>query len=242
VSLENRRISGFEALVRWQHPTRGLLNPAEFLFVAEETGLIIPIDRWVLRQVCFQMKNWYDKYPIDPPLTVSVNLSGKEISKPDLVDYIQKVLYDSGLNPACLKLEITENVIMETSLFTSEVFRKLQALGVQVQIDDFGIGYSSLSYLSQFPVNALKIDQSFVNKMSLDNSQVKIIQAIVMLAQRLDVVVVAEGVETEEQLEQLRELGCGFGQGYFVSKPMHTARIQSLLEEWATAGVQPKQL
>ena len=242
VALDSRRVTGFEALIRWQHPTRGILNPAEFLFIAEETGLIIPIDRWVLKQVCFQMKNWHDRYPINPPLTVSVNLSGKEISKPDLVDYIQKVLEESRFNPGCLKLEITENVIMETSLFTSEVFRKLQALGVQVQIDDFGIGYSSLSYLSQFPVNALKIDQSFINKMSVDNSQLKIVQAIVMLAQRLDVVVVAEGVENEQQLEQLRELGCKYGQGYCVSKPMNTDRIQTMLEEWVQAGIQPAQL
>ena len=242
VALENRRINGFEALVRWQHPTRGILNPVEFLFTAEETGLIIPIDRWVLRQACRQMKIWHDLYPIHPPLTVSVNLSGKQIPKPDLVDYIQKVLEETRLNPACLKLEITENIIMETSLFTSEVFRKLQALGVQLQIDDFGIGYSSLSYLSQFPVNALKIDQSFINKMSVDNSQLKIVQAIVMLAQRLDVVVVAEGVETEAQMEQLRELGCGYGQGYYVSRPMNTTRIESLLEEWVGEGVQPKKL
>ena len=239
VALESGQITGFEALIRWQHPTRGLLNPAEFLFIAEETGLIIPIDRWVLRKVCSQMKSWQDSYPINPPLTVSVNLSGKEISKPDLVDYIQKALEESGLNPGCLKLEITENVIMETSLFTSEVFRRLQALGVQVQIDDFGIGYSSLSYLSQFPVNALKIDQSFINKMAVDNSQLKIIQAIVMLAHRLDVVVVAEGVENEEQMARLRALGCEYGQGYFVSKPLDTTRIQTMLDEWSRAGVQP---
>lgn len=231
VALDDRRITGFEALVRWMHPTRGILNPAEFLFVAEESGLIIPIDRWVLRQACLQMKAWHDHYPIQPPLTVSVNLSGKHVSKPDLVDYIQSALEETQLTPGCLKLEITENIIMETNLLTSEVFRKLQALGVQLQIDDFGIGYSSLSYLSQFRVNALKIDQSFVKKMSVDNSQLKIVQAIVMLAQRLDVVVVAEGVETEEQLEQLHELGCGYGQGYFVSKPLEIGKIETLLAE-----------
>jgi len=239
VALDNRRIIGFEALVRWQHPTRGILNPVDFLYTAEETGLIIPIDRWVLRQACRQMKAWHDQYPIEPPLTISVNLSGKQISKPDLCDYIQHVIEETGLTPTCLKLEITENVIMETSLFTSEVFEKLQALGVQLQIDDFGIGYSSLSYLSQFPVNALKIDQSFVNKMSLDNSQLKIIQAIVMLAQRLDVVVVAEGVETEAQLEQLRELGCGYGQGYYVSRPLNTDNVIALLENWTLKGSHP---
>lgn len=231
VALGDRRVTGFEALVRWAHPTRGILNPAEFLFIAEESGLIIPIDRWVLRQSCLQMKAWHEHYPIQPPLTISVNLSGKHVSKPDLVDYIQSVLEESHLTPGCLKLEITENIVMETNLLTSEVFRKLQALGVQLQIDDFGIGYSSLSYLSQFPVNALKIDQSFVKKMSVDNSQLKIVQAIVMLAQRLDVVVVAEGVETEEQFEQLHALGCGYGQGYFVSKPLEVVKIEALLAE-----------
>ncbi len=240
VALEDRRVTGFEALVRWVHPTRGILNPDEFLFVAEESGLIIPIDRWVLRQSCLQMKAWHDHYPIQPPLTISVNLSGKHVSKPDLVEYIQSVLEESHLAPGCLKLEITENIIMETNLLTSEVFRKLQALGVQLQIDDFGIGYSSLSYLSQFPVNALKIDQSFIKKMSVDNSQLKIVQAIVMLAQRLDVVVVAEGVETEEQLEQLNTLGCGYGQGYYVSKPLETIKIEALLEERIGEEARPK--
>ncbi|HWQ84934.1 MAG TPA: EAL domain-containing protein, partial [Anaerolineales bacterium] len=237
ISLEDQRITGFEALVRWNHPIRGLLIPADFLYVAEESGLIVPIDRWVLRQACFQMKTWQDQYPIQIPLTISVNLSGRHVTRPDLVDYIQNVLKETRLAPTCLKLEITENILMETNLLTSETFHRLQALGVQLQIDDFGIGYSSLSYLSQFPVNALKIDQSFIKKMAVDNSQLEIVQAIVMLAQRLDVVVVAEGVETAAQLHQLQSLGCEYGQGFYVSKPLESAGIEAILAGSAGKGL-----
>ncbi len=236
ISLETGHVTGFEALVRWNHPTRGLLHPADFLSVAEDSGLITPIDRWILREACFQMKQWQEEFPVDPPLTVSVNLSGKQITKPDLADYIQEVLAETGLEASALKLEITENAIMENNRSTNDMFDQLQSLGVQIQIDDFGIGYSSLGYLSQFPVNALKIDQSFVNNMVSNNSQLKIVQSIVMLTQRLDVIVIAEGVETEEQLEQLRSLGCGYGQGYYVARPMAHEKVDELLDNLIKTG------
>ncbi len=233
VSLADNRLTGFEALLRWKHPQRGVLSPAEFLPVAEESGLIIPIDRWVLQTACRQIKEWQEKYPLDPPLAVSVNLTGKQIAQPDFVEFVQQVLDEIGLLPQSLKLEVTENDLMENTKSTIQVFNRLRALGVQIQVDDFGIGYSSLSYLSQFPVNALKIDHSFINKMMSDNNQLKIVQAIVLLTQRLDVVVVAEGVENEEQLRQLRAMGCEFGQGYYLSRPLDPESTTHLLEQVA---------
>jgi EAL domain-containing protein (putative c-di-GMP-specific phosphodiesterase class I) len=231
VSLTDGQISGFEALLRWKHPRRGMLRPLEFLSVAEGTGLIHSIDHWVLGEACKQVKEWQEVFPFDPPLTISVNISGKQLSKPDLVEYVREVLNQTGLQATTLKLEITENALMEHDDTTMEVLHQLRSLGVQIQIDDFGIGYSSLSYLSQFPVSALKIDQSFVNLMTSDNNQLKIVQAIVLLTQRLDVIVIAEGVETEEQLIQLKELGCDYGQGYYMSRPMDSESISLLLED-----------
>jgi diguanylate cyclase (GGDEF)-like protein/PAS domain S-box-containing protein len=231
VSLTDGQVRGFEALLRWTHPRRGVLLPSEFLSVAEETGLVHSIDRWVLGEACRQMETWHEQFPFDPPLTISVNISGKHFSKPDLVDYISSVLSETGLPATSLKLEITENALMEHTDTTMEVLHQLRSMGVQIQIDDFGIGYSSLSYLSQFPVSALKIDQSFVNLMTSDNNRLKIIQAIVLLTQRLDVVVIAEGVESEDQLAQLKELGCGYGQGYYMSRPIDGDSVAHLLED-----------
>lgn len=231
VSLGDNHLTGFEALLRWKHPQRGMLPPSDFLHVAEESGLMIPIDRWVLRSACQQIKEWQEKYPLVPPLAISVNITGKQVAQPDFVEFVQQVLEEVGLSPESLKLEVTENELMENTTSTIQVFNRLRSLGVGIQVDDFGIGYSSLSYLSQFPVNALKIDQSFINQMMSDSNQLKIVQAIVLLTQRLDVVVVAEGVENEEQLRQLRAMGCEFGQGYYLSKPLDPQRTAQLLEE-----------
>jgi diguanylate cyclase (GGDEF)-like protein/PAS domain S-box-containing protein len=236
VSLANGSLIGFEALVRWQHPERGLLLPREFLALAEETGMIIPLDRWVLRQACQQMRRWHEEIPTDPPMTISVNFSAKQLVQPDLVETVEEVLEETGLDPNSLKLEITENTIMETSQFTSGVFSNLQALGVQVQIDDFGVGYSSLGYLSHFPLNAVKIDRTFVGRMADDTNQVDIIQAIVSLTHRLGVGVIAEGVETEGQLDQLKQLGCEYGQGFLVSVPIDSEAAYTLLKETQSHG------
>jgi diguanylate cyclase (GGDEF)-like protein/PAS domain S-box-containing protein len=231
VSLEKSQMIGFEALARWQHPRRGLLTPKEFIPLAEETGLIIPIDHWVLREACQQMREWQQRIPQAQDLTVSVNLSGKEVTQPDLLAVITQILQETGLKPDCLKLEMTESAIMENNLATTDVFKGLQGLGVQIQIDDFGVGYSSLGYLSQFPINALKIDQTFVSKMIKDSNQMKIVQAIVNLTHRLGVGVIAEGVETDGQLVQLKELNCEFGQGYLISKPLDREAADLLLAE-----------
>jgi diguanylate cyclase (GGDEF)-like protein/PAS domain S-box-containing protein len=228
--LDSSRLMGFEALVRWQHPERGLLSPIEFVALAEETGMIMSIDRWMLFQACKQILTWNQRYQIDPELTISVNISAKHIASPELREYVSQVLEKTGLNPDNLKLEITEFSIVDHNEITAAAFTNLQDLGVQIQIDDFGIGYSSLGYLSHFPINALKIDQSFVGNIVEDQSQRDIVQAIITLTERLNVKVIAEGVETYAQLDQLRQLGCHLGQGYLLSTPMDIDGIEELLK------------
>ena len=242
ISLMTSQLTGFEALLRWRHPQRGMLNPHDFLGVAEDTGLINSIDRWVLAQACRQLKIWQEQYPLDPPLTMSVNLSGQNITRPDYVDFVQGVLDETGIESGCLKLEITENAIMEDNPHTLEVITRLRNLGVQLQIDDFGTGYSSLSYLSQFPVNALKIDKSFIQQMMNDSTRLKIVQAIVMLTHRLDVVVIAEGVESEEQMDQLKSLGCEYGQGFYISEPLDGVSVEEFLIQAVSSGGRIKAL
>ncbi|HBX68185.1 MAG TPA: hypothetical protein DEH25_02035 [Chloroflexi bacterium] len=229
--LGTGRLMGFEALVRWQHPIRGLLSPAEFVALAEETGMIISIDRWMLLRACQQARDWNNRYKMDPELTISVNISAKHITSPELREYVSAVLKKTGLNPNNLKLEITEFSIVDHNEITSSAFTNLQDLGVQIQIDDFGIGYSSLGYLSRFPINALKIDQSFVGNIVEDQGQRDIVQAIVTLTERLNVKVIAEGVETFGQLEQLRQIGCQLGQGFLLSIPMDITTVEEMLQK-----------
>ena len=219
VALETFMIRGFEALVRWKHPTRGLVSPIDFVPVAEETGLILPIGQWVLKESCRQMRQWQTRFPSDPPLFVSVNLSSKQFTQPDLIQEVARTLQETQLDPRSLKLEITESAVMENVENATEMLRQLRALGVQLSIDDFGTGYSSLSYLHRFPIDTLKIDRSFVTRMVGNTENIEIVRTIVMLAQNLGMDVVAEGVETNEQLVLLRELECENGQGYFFSKP-----------------------
>ena len=238
VSLKTGQITGFEALVRWNHPTRGLLCPADFIPLAEETGLIISIDRWVLNEACRQMLAWQQEYPLTTPLTISVNLSSKQVAQPDLVEQIERILAETGLDSKYLKLEMTESAIMENNSATNEMFSKLRVLGVQVQIDDFGTGYSSLSYLHQFPVSALKIDRSFVSRMNEQSNNPEIAQAVVILAHDLGIETVAEGVETEQQLDQLKALSCEYGQGFLVSRPLSGRDVQQLLSEIGN-GINP---
>jgi diguanylate cyclase (GGDEF)-like protein/PAS domain S-box-containing protein len=230
VSLTDGRLSGFEALVRWNHPGRGLLYPESFIHLAEETGLIIPLDRWVLQEACRQMVEWQNEFHGDAPLFVSVNLSGKQVAQPDLVNFISRVLDVSGLSPAYLTVEITERAIMENIEMASHVFRSLQALGIRIEIDDFGIGYSSLSYLAQLPINALKIDKYFVDLL-LEGRHALILEAIVMLAHGLQIPVIAEGVETAEQLNYLRSLACENAQGYFFASPCDAEKVNALLRD-----------
>jgi diguanylate cyclase (GGDEF)-like protein len=231
VKLETGNITGLEALVRWQHPKRGLVTPTEFIPLAEETGLIMPIGLWVLEEACRQMHVWQQHSSANRLLSISVNLSGRQLAQPDLIEQIQEILQRIGLDPRCLKLEITESVVMENAEATISKLRQLRALGVELSIDDFGTGYSSLSYLHRFPVTTLKIDQSFVSKMHLSTENVEIARTITTLAHNLGMDVVAEGIETEEQVEQLTALRCEYGQGYLFSKPLSGEHIDVLLQK-----------
>jgi diguanylate cyclase (GGDEF)-like protein len=230
MSLRSGELAGFEALVRWEHPDRGTVSPAEFIPLAEETGLIIPLGQWVLEEACRQLREWQGSSPSNRTLMVSVNLSGKQLSQPDVVERVQGVLRATGLDPRSLKLEITESVVMENAEEAAAVLTRLRALGVGLSIDDFGTGYSSLSYLHRFPVNTLKVDRSFVGRMASGDENLEIVRTVVTLAQNLGMKVVAEGIETSEQLSLLRALRCDYGQGYFFSKPLPAVAATELLQ------------
>jgi diguanylate cyclase (GGDEF)-like protein/PAS domain S-box-containing protein len=231
VCLETGRVSSLEALVRWRHPERGIVGPGDFIPVAEETGLILPLGQWVLNEACRQMREWQRQGVADESVTVSVNLSGRQFSQPDLIEQISLALRESGLKSANLKLEITESMVMENFDTATDMLTQLRILGVQLAIDDFGTGYSSLSYLHRFPIDTLKIDRSFVTQMTDNSENAEIVRTIVTLARSLDMAVVAEGVETVDQLRQLGELGCDYGQGYLFSRPIGAARAAELLTE-----------
>jgi diguanylate cyclase (GGDEF)-like protein/PAS domain S-box-containing protein len=220
VALSTGVLEGFEALVRWQHPERGLVYPEEFISLAEETGLIVPLGWRVLREACSQTAAWQKRFPNDQHLTVSVNLSGKQFRQPELVDRIREILEDSSLEPSRLCLEITESMIMEEAESAVGKMRQLRDVGVELHIDDFGTGYSSLSYLHRLPMHTVKIDRSFVRRMSTRNSKSQIVGTIVTLARNLGMRVAAEGLETADQLAKLRQLECEYGQGFFFSRPL----------------------
>jgi diguanylate cyclase (GGDEF)-like protein/PAS domain S-box-containing protein len=215
VDLETGQVNGVEALVRWQHPTRGLIAPDKFISVAEDTGLIVPIGRSVLREACCQAHVWQETLP----LTVSVNLSARQFQHPGLLEDVASALAESGLPPELLKLEVTESVAMDSGVGTIQTFQALRGLGVRLAIDDFGTGYSSLAYLKRFPVDTLKIDRSFVDGVASDEQDAAIVRSVVALARTLGLRVTAEGIETPSQLEALRALSCDEGQGYFFQRP-----------------------
>lgn len=231
VSLQNRTLIGFEALVRWHHPDFGLVPPKEFIPVAEETGLILSIGQTVLRSACRQARVWQDTYPSAPPLFVSVNLSVKQFNEPGLVENIAELLETSKLPPRCLKLEITESVFSDNIEAAVKLLTQLRNLGVQLSIDDFGTGYSSLSYLQRFPIDTLKIDRSFVTQMMENEENLAIVRTIVALAQNLGMDVVAEGVETEDQLRLLQKLECENGQGYLFSTPLGGRQLDQFIAD-----------
>ncbi len=230
VDLASDRIVGLEALVRWQHPTRGLVPPLAFIPLAEETGLIQGIGQWVLETACRQAFAWQLEFPHEPPVLMSVNLSAKQFAQPDLVERIRHVLTSTGLDAACLELEITESVLMDESEAGIESLRALRALGVKLVLDDFGTGYSSLSYLKHLPLDTIKIDRSFVAELTGDDANLPIVRAVISLAHGLGIDVVAEGIETKAQLAWLRELECDRGQGYLYSRPLPAARLAKLLK------------
>ncbi|WP_181256742.1 EAL domain-containing protein [Merismopedia glauca] len=233
VSLSSGEIAGFEALLRWHHPERGWVKPGELIPVAEDTGLILPIGYWVLREACRQLKIWQEQFATEPPLTVSVNLSGKQFKEANLLGQIQHIITETQINPKTLKLEITESVIVENAEAAAKTLSELRAMGVQIYIDDFGTGYSSLGYLHRFPLDALKIDRSFIINMCNETESAEIVQTIINLAQNLQIYIVAEGVETQQQWEQLRKIDStgGYGQGYYFSHPLSGAEVEQLLAE-----------
>lgn len=230
MNLVTGKVSGFEALVRWQHPKLGLVSPGEFIPLAEETGLVIPIGYWVLEQACQQLQRWQQRFPSDQNLTMSVNLSGLQIKDPALVKKVEAILSKTGLAGNQLKLELTETALIENFDLATEQLQQLKTHHIQLSIDDFGTGYSSLSYLQQFPVDVLKIDRSFVSAMTPDNQNLKIVQAVISLAHALELVVIGEGIETAYQQEQLRALGCGQGQGYYYAKPLGAVQATEFLQ------------
>lgn len=240
VSIANNTITCFEALVRWQHPERGLVSPGEFITIAEETGLIVPLGRWILRTACQQIRQWQQLFPSNPPLSVSVNLSVKQFSQPDLIEYIDQVLAESHLDGSSLKLEITESVLIENSESVTAMLVQLRTRNIHLCIDDFGTGYSSLSYLHRFPTNTLKIDRSFVSRMGGDFDLGKggidpteIVRSIVTLSHNLGMDVVAEGVEEAAQLSILKGLKCEYAQGFFFSKPVDSQTAAALIRQQA---------
>ena len=227
-SIETGQITGFEALVRWQRPGVGLVGPDKFIKAAEETGLILAIGKWVLHEACQQTRAWQSRHSSHSQLTISVNVSPKQFTKPNLANEILSVLEQTHLDPSYLNLELTETIAMSDVEKTGNILSELKALGVRLSIDDFGTGYSSLNYLRRFPVDTLKIDRSFVSNMDIDDNH-KIVATIVMLAHSLGLRVVAEGTETADQLRQLKELQCEFAQGYFFSKPLESDKAEQLL-------------
>ena len=230
VDLETGSVLGMEALLRWQHPVHGLVPPLSFIPLAEETGLILPIGRWVLETACRQVHEWQRDVRAAASLVVSVNLSARQFAQADLVVTVAAILDHAGLSPASLELEITESVVMDQSEAAIERLRGLRALGVKLVLDDFGTGYSSLSYLRRLPLDTIKIDRSFVSGLGMDEADLPIVQAVISLAHGLGMDVVAEGIETAEQLERLKELACDRGQGYFFARPLPPDRLRTLLE------------
>jgi EAL domain-containing protein (putative c-di-GMP-specific phosphodiesterase class I) len=219
VSLDNGQLAGFEALIRWQHPERGFINPSDFIPLAEDTGLIVPLGLWILKRACQQLCQWQWQSPSNRSLFMSVNLSGKQVAQPNLESEIAEILEEVRIEPRHLKLEITESAVMENADMAARLLKRLKALGVQLSIDDFGTGYSSLSYLHRFPVNTLKIDRSFVGRIGEAAENIEIVRTVVSLAENMGMEVVAEGVENLSQLRQLRKLRCQYGQGYLFSGP-----------------------
>jgi diguanylate cyclase (GGDEF)-like protein len=229
VTLKSREIEELEALIRWEHPVIGTISPVQFIPIAEENGLIVPVGRWVLAEACRQLRAWQRQQPALADLVMSVNLSAKQLNDPDLVPEIARVLTETGLEPRCLKLELTETTVMADVATTAGTLRDLKALGLALAIDDFGTGYSSLSYLKRLPLDTLKVDRSFVDGLGTDPQDTAIVRTVIALAKSLHLEVTGEGVETVEQSEQLLTLGCDRGQGYLFARPLTATAVAELL-------------
>jgi diguanylate cyclase (GGDEF)-like protein/PAS domain S-box-containing protein len=229
VSLEHGRIVGFEGLVRWQHPERGIVTPSHFIAIAEETGLIVPLGWWVLRESCTQTRRWQRDFPSDPPLWISVNMSGKLFMRSDMVDELLGILEETGLDPKNLRIEVTENVVMDHAETAVRNLMELRSMGIKLSVDDFGTGYSSLSYLQRFHYDSLKIDRTFVSQLGVPGESRAIVETILNLANSLGIGVVAEGIETADQVDRLREMQCSHGQGYWFARPLAVDAAEQLI-------------
>ena len=231
VTLDSGRITEVEALLRWRHPERGIVTPMDFIPLAEETGLIVPIGSWILAEACRQTRQWQLRFQRETPLALSVNLSVKQFGQPHFVRHVAATLAASGLDPRSLKLEITESFAIEDADLTRAMLEELRALGARIYLDDFGTGYSSLGYLHRLPLDAIKIDRSFVMQMDAGPTHLKLVDTVRALAHNIGVAAVAEGVETEAQLRTLRALGCESAQGFLFSRPVPPAEIEQLLDQ-----------
>jgi len=227
MDLQDHRLTGFEALIRWNHASRGVIYPLEFIPLAEETGMIVPLSDWILGEACRQLKTWQTKFPSAPPLTMSVNVSSRVLLQPDFAESVSSRLRAEGIEPGTLALEVTESVIMEQTDMVLDTMTRLQQMGIRIHIDDFGTGYSSLSYLHNFPVDALKIDRSFIAKMTTANENQEIVKTIIALAQNLNLKVIAEGVELNHQLAAVSGLACQYGQGFIFSRPLPPETLEA---------------
>ncbi|HEY6011659.1 MAG TPA: EAL domain-containing protein, partial [Nitrospirota bacterium] len=227
IDLKTRNLKGFEALVRWNHPTRGLLLPLEFVPLSEENGMIHVIGEWVIRESCRELRVLQERYPSPNPLTMSINISPRQFARPGLADRMTDILAETGINARHLVIEITESMIMENVDIAVATMQRLRDMGVRIHIDDFGTGHSSLSYLLRFPIDALKIDRTFINKLSADGANKNVVQSIISLANSLKFDVIAEGVEMDHQLLNIQELNCQYGQGFLFSKPMAAGDIDA---------------
>jgi EAL domain-containing protein (putative c-di-GMP-specific phosphodiesterase class I) len=231
ISLETDEVWGLEALVRWEHPERGLLDPGEFVPIAEESGLVVPIGEAVLEEACRRAKGWQEERPHVPPLVMSVNLSARQLSRPDLAETVEGVLRSTGFEGNCLCLDVTETVYVRALEGNTRALDRLRNMGVRISIDDFGTGYSSLSYLKRLPADAIKIDKSFVKGLGEDVEDTAIVRMVIELAHTLGVEVVAEGVESRAQAALLAEMGCDMAQGYLFARPLSPEAAAEFLSE-----------
>jgi diguanylate cyclase (GGDEF)-like protein len=229
VDFSTQTVTEFEALIRWEHPEHGMISPLDFIPLAEETGLIVPIGKWVLEEACRQIKIWEKKFLLSNKLSISVNLSAKQLMHSEINESIRQIIVHTNINPRSLKLEVTESMVMANADVALQILSDLCELGIRISSDDFGTGYSSLSYLHRFPFDRLKIDRSFINKMDKDAKSEEIVRTIILLAKNLNMDVVAEGIENEKQLQRLFELGCHYGQGYLFAKPLAVEGVEEFL-------------
>jgi EAL domain-containing protein (putative c-di-GMP-specific phosphodiesterase class I) len=229
--LQTGQVEGVEALVRWQHPERGLVPPGDFIPIAEDTGLIVPLGQWVLHEATRHGRELHERFPMEPPLTMSVNLSARQLQRPEIVREVQEALEISRFDPGSLILEITETVMMDDMDMAIARMHELKALGIKLAVDDFGSGYSSLNYIRHFPIDVLKVDKSFIDVVSDHSDQAQVTAKIIELAGILQLCPVAEGIERPEQLEELLNLRCELGQGYLFARPLTPVGIEEFVED-----------